>query len=204
MERWPLAPLGEVADEVFLGLSLTRRLSQSAGDLYPVLSVGDLADGQVTPSAALQQKRLVLTSADERRYRLRADDILVAAKGTVLKVARAGEDSLGAIVSATLIIVRTSRSSMSSIIFAAAQSKEFTRQLAGYARSSTSTLSWTPQDVEKVTVPVPPVEVQQRIARLITATDEYYRLAREAAHLRRVAGYQISIAALALDGEATK
>jgi hypothetical protein len=183
---WPVLTLEESGAEVLVGLTLSRRVvAEGSGKEHPVVSVGDVAaDGEVTPTAALPTRPLQLTGGDER-YRVRAGDILISARGTQLKTGWARTENNGAIASSTLIVVRSGPAIDASVLFATLMSKHGQGQLQSRARHSTSTLVLNVQDVATIEIPVPPMDVQRRIRKMITLGEAHYRIALQAASRRR-------------------
>jgi restriction endonuclease S subunit len=141
-------------------------------------------DGEVTPTASLPTRPLQLVPGDER-YLARAGDILISARGTQLKTGWARKENRGAVVSSTLIIVRASPTIDASILFATLMSQHGQGQLQSRARHSTSTLVLNVQDVATIEIPIPPVEAQRQIRKLITLGESHYRVVMRAASQRR-------------------
>jgi hypothetical protein len=169
-----------------VGLTLSRRVvAAGAGKEYPVVSVGDVApDGEIAPTASLPARPLQLAPGDER-YAVRAGDILISARATQLKTGWASKENRGAYASSTLIVVRAGPAIDASVLFATLMSPHGQGQLQSRARHSTSTLVLNVQDVATIEIPIPPLEVQRQIRKMITLGEAHYRVAMQAASQRR-------------------
>lgn len=182
---WTRKPVGEVARDALLGMHLTRRGSDPDGQEQSVLSVGDIgADGSLAPRASLATRRLHLRDSD-LRYVVRRGDIVVSARGTQIKAARIGTAHDGTIASYTLIIIRPGPLMSSALLFAFLSSAYGQAELRARARLSTATLILNLQDVLALEVPVPPLDLQHRLTRLIEAEESHYMMTQEVALERR-------------------
>lgn len=157
-----------------------------------MINVRDLDDGRVASRDRLEV-RSVARSFPADRYRVRAEDVLVTCRGTQLKVARVDDDTQGAVISSNLIIVRSGPDLLPPVLFGFLQSANGHAELRGRSRSSTLTLALSPIGVGRIEVPVPPLEVQRRIADLVQAAEENYAAALGAAKRRREVAHKIAI-----------
>lgn len=183
MARWPVVELKEVVTDVFVGLSLHH--AHQGSDQVRIVSVGDLHDGTVPPSDALPTRELDALSIDGR-YRLRDGDLLLTSRGSQLKVALVRESSAGAIASSTLLVVRPGMRLLAPVLFAALSSDEGRARLSARAKRSSSTLALTVRDVAEVPVPIPPVDVQTIISRLIEVGEQQFRVSLRLATAQRL------------------
>lgn len=190
---WPQRPLADVA-EVFLGLSSARHVTgdETSAQNLPLLNVRDLDDGRVAPLDRLEVRPV---SRDLRvdRYRVRADDILVTCRGTQLKVAQVAGTSDGAIISSNLLALRAGPELLAPVLFAFLQSAQGQAAVLGRNRSSTLTLALSPKSVGRIVVPIPPLDVQRRIADLVRAAEDNHEAAIRAAQQRRAVAHAIAL-----------
>jgi len=192
---WPDRPLGTVAERIFLGLADTRQRGDAGERELPLLNVRDLQDGHVPPAVAIG-KRTVPADADIERYTVRADDVVITCRGTQLKVANITPSSEGALISANLIAIRAGAELLPAVLLMFLQSPAGQKALLQRGRSSTSSLSLTPRAVGELSIPVPPLAVQQQIAELVCAAEQNYVAAIRAAQQRRAVARAVAVGLL--------
>lgn len=179
--------LGDLVQSIFSGLEPARRRSSADVEGTPehrTISVGDLDDGFVPALEDLPRRAFHLLSGDEV-YRARVDDLLVAARGTQFKIGWVREDSAGAIVTSTLIVLRPQRRLLTPLLFALLQSQTTQDELRTRVRRSTSTLSWATKDYSELRILMPPDDVSLELSRLVDLGEQHYGAAMRAARLRR-------------------
>jgi len=184
--RWPTQPLFTTVERIFVGIPISRHSVKSGQEAVfaPVLSVGDIEDGRV--SVLGEVPRVKLRPANFERFRIQPDDVLVACRGTLFKVAPVGHDVGGVLASSNLITIRPNPSVvLPQIILALFQSTQWQEVIASRTRSSTGMVQITVKDIEDLPVPVPPRDVQEKLAELIEAEDRTRHAAIEAANARR-------------------
>jgi len=118
---------------------------------------------------------------------------VVTCRGTQLKVAQVGDSARGAVISSNLIGIRPGPDVLPSVLFAYFRSSQGQAALLGRSRSSTQTLALSPKSVGRIAVPVPPMEVQRRVAELVRLAEESYAAAVEAAEWRRKVAHHVAI-----------
>jgi hypothetical protein len=183
--------LSEIAT-LYPGLSLLRRRARGAGvRLVPVISVGDLEAEGVAPADRLTRAPLQTGPATER-YRVQEGDVLVTARGTLLKVALVGPESAGALASSNLIVVRAGPDVLPAVLLAFLRNPRTQGELLSGSRSSSGALALTANDLGGLLVPVPPLAEQRRVAELLEAVEANYRAGRRAAEVRRQVGYELA------------
>ena len=188
--------LGDVVQAIFAGLAAARRQARGGqGNATPVIQVGDINGERVPPSALLATVHLE-PATETDRYRVAADDVLLTARGTQLKVAHVAQDSSGAVASSNILVVRPGPELLAPIVFAFVQSQASRTALLRRSRSSTGQLSVSARDVGALMVAVPPLEAQQQMAALLDATERNYQAAREAAETRRRVGHELALTML--------
>jgi len=181
--------LGATAD-IFSGLVVgPGSIAGKGAHFLPALSVRDLGGWRV--SIADADVITVEHPEKARRYMARSGDVLVAARGTQLKAAIVPIDAADAVVTASLIGVRPDTARLlPEVLLAFLRSPEGVAELSGRARSATGQLALTRADVERIEVPLPARETQERIAVIIRELNDYEASAERAMRLRRQAAEQ--------------
>ncbi|MGN6363345.1 restriction endonuclease subunit S [Asticcacaulis taihuensis] len=178
-------PLGEVA-KVFAGLGVSREETiERPGEKLPVIGVRDLQDGAITEARALD----TVGFPDRARadmYAVELNDVLLTGRGTLLKFGLVGPETVGAIASGNVIVIRPGASAVGGALFAILSSDVFRPKIEVLRRGATTLLSLSPKDLAKLEIHLPPLEEQRRIADLVIDTQIAYRTAIEAAEIRRV------------------
>jgi hypothetical protein len=176
--------LGDIA-EVFAGIGVSREETlERPGEKLPVIGVRDLQDGAVTASVGLD----VVGFSDRARpenYAVRENDVLVTGRGTLLKFGLVGPETLGAIASGNVIIVRPHPGTIGGALFAILSSEVFRPRIEVLRRGATTLLSLSPKDLAKLEVEMPPLDEQRLIAAFVKDAQTAYRTAIEAAEIRR-------------------
>jgi len=157
---------------------------QRPGDKLPVIGVRDLQDGAVAPSDALD----TVGFPDPKRattYAVRADDVLLTGRGTLLKFGLVKPETEGAVASGNIIVVRPRTGATGGVLFAIISSEVFRPKIEVLRRGATTLLSLSPKDLAKLEINLPPLDEQLRIAALVSDAQTTYRTAIEAAEIRR-------------------
>lgn len=174
--------LGDVA-RLFAGASTTRS-EHADGIPFPVLGVRHLDDGLVTPMAELD----IMPFPSEARalpFQLQLGDVLITGRGTVLKFGIVGAESVGAIASGNIIIVRPVPPVRGEVLFAILSSEGFRPKIEVLQRGATTLLSLSPKDLSKLEITLPPIEEQDLISEFVRASLATYSAAIRAATARR-------------------
>ena len=188
MKAPPLQPftarLGDLA-EVFAGIGVSREDTvERPGEKLRVIGVRDLQDGAVSARDALD----TVGFSDPARadtYAVRPHDVLVTGRGTLLKFGLVGEETVGAIASGNIIVVRHGPEAIGGALFAILSSEIFRPKIEVLRRGATTLLSLSPKDLAKLEIDLPPLDEQARIAALVSDAQIAYRTAIEAAEIRR-------------------
>lgn len=181
--------LGAAAD-IFSGLVVgSGSIAGKGSNSLPALSVRDLGGWRVSIADA---DAITVEHPDKaRRYMARTGDVLVAARGTQLKAAIVPIGAGDAVVTASLIGVRPNTTLLlPEVLLAFLRSPEGVTELSARARSATGQLALTRADVERIEVPLPPLQIQARIAEIIREMNDYEASAERAMRLRRDAAEQ--------------
>ena len=182
---WPCRPLRAVA-QVYVGMPIPRHLAdERAGATVAVINVRDLSDGRLGPLGTLEVRRVARGQRIDR-YRVEAGDVVLTCRGTQLKIALVPEDMSGAVISSNLIAVRPGSQLVPWVLFAFLQGPQGQTALLRQSRSSNLGIALSPKSVGQIVVPVPPMEIQERIAALMRVAEENYVVARQAAEHRRL------------------
>jgi restriction endonuclease S subunit len=184
--------LADLTDRISLGLAGGRNLGEDGDRRVPLINVRDVDDGRVLSRSTLAT-RSVSADADLDRYEVKSNDVVIAARGTQIKVALVGSESAGAILSANLISIRTKADLLPEVLIAYLAGPEGRAALLGRGRSSTSALLLTPKAIGTMSVPVPPADVQVQIAEFFRAAEDTYVSAITAAEQRRAVARAVFI-----------
>ena len=195
MNPWPVVSLGSLAKDIFVGLPTPRNDPLSSA----FVSVGDLRQGELAPSAPREPRERV--DARYHRYLLRPDDVLLTARGTVMKVALVRGEGL--IANNTLMVIRPAPAAGGEFLYAALVSIPLQQALARLSRGSTAISAWRVQDVAALDIPYPPSAVREQLAALVQAEARHYLLAAQAAEARRSAMHAALAVRLYSDAELT-
>ena len=156
----------------------------------PLINIKDIVEDQ------LNWRNLLIISLDEirkpERFCVEPGDVLITCRGTQFKVAVVpGKISRG-IITANLIAIRPRPEQLSPVYLAAyLRSKDGERELLARRTSQTAQIVLSLSSVEELRVPLPPLSVQEKIARAIETLDEEYRLNQVAVELDRKIRSQI-------------
>jgi hypothetical protein len=176
--------LGDIA-EVFAGIGVSREETlERPGEKLPVIGVRDLQDGAVTAGSGLDTVGFP-DRARAKNYAVRQDDVLVTGRGTLLKFGLVGPETIGAIASGNVIVIRARPGALGGALFAILSSEVFRPRIEVLRRGATTLLSLSPKDLAKLEIEMPPLEEQRRIAAFVKDAQTAYHTAIEAAEIRR-------------------
>lgn len=163
---------------VFPGAAAHQLNAVPGGHQASFLSVRALSDGGIDPRAVenISVENVVRVSPYATHYR----DVVIAARGTQLKVAVVDAHVAGAILGATLIGVRAGDEVLPEVILAYLRSAAGRAALAARLRSATGQVALTTRDVREIAMPLPPMRVQRLIADVVNATEEFAVASRDA------------------------
>ncbi|WP_180161832.1 restriction endonuclease subunit S [Sinorhizobium medicae] len=171
--------------EVFAGVGVSREETvEHPGERLPVIGVRDLQDGTVAAREALDTVGF-LSLSKAATYVVQADDVLVTGRGTLLKFGLVSDETVGAVASANIIVVRPGPDVTGGALFAILSSDVFRPKIEVLRRGATTLLSLSPKDLAKLEINLPSLNEQQRIAALVKGAQTAYRTALEAAEIRR-------------------
>lgn len=171
--------------EVFAGVGVSREEKVvRSGKRLPVIGVRDFQDGAVAAREALDTVGFSSPSK-AATYAVQVDDVLVTGRGTLLKFGLVGDETVGAIASANIIVVRPGPDVAGGALFAILSSDVFRPKIEVLRRGATTLLSLSPKDLAKLEINLPSLNEQERIAALVKDAQIAYRTALEAAEIRR-------------------
>ncbi|MCO4317324.1 restriction endonuclease subunit S [Phyllobacterium sp. 21LDTY02-6] len=187
--------------EVFAGVGVSREETiVRPGGRLRVIGVRDLQDGAVAAREALDTAGFSSPSK-AMTYAVQADDVLVTGRGTLLKFGLVGVETVGAIASANIIVVRPGPDVAGGALFAILSSDVFRPKIEVLRRGATTLLSLSPKDLAKLEINLPSMNEQERIAVLVKEAQVAYRTALEAAEIRRSLGRRLIDARLFGDNQ---
>ncbi|MGF6155319.1 restriction endonuclease S subunit [Ensifer sp. KUDG1] len=175
----------ELTESMFMGLNLSKFATDETGTTQtPVIHVKDLNNGVLADRDKLGNFRIPKNKLG--RQELRHGDVLVSARGTLLKCAVVGPTHVGSVASANFIIVRTGKSPLVKPELLCAFLRQAETQALLLSRvSNTAQPALTISDLESLSLAVPPLDKQQALVRLVRAADELFQIAVTLAELRR-------------------
>jgi restriction endonuclease S subunit len=188
--------LGDVVEEIFLGLSLARQAKgvvQTAS--RATVTVKDLSDGFLPPISDLQKADMPTTSQIER-FSLREGDVVISARGSI-KVAGVQKEHAGALAGANLIVVRPGRALKPPLVLAFLRHPLTISKLEALT-AGTTVSSLNLSTVSRLRLNVPPIHKQGQIADLVQLADQHYAAARRAAEVRLQLAQEVAIGALTI------
>lgn len=191
--------LKEVA-EVFTGppapAARVRTVLRDAGPIAaPLLTVGAIRDRAVLPSAI--KTVFADTESVLANYRVTKGDILLAARTTLMRCMVVPPELDGAVVSASVLAIRCNtalllpRMLMAFFEHPAGQAK-----LLGMSQSTTVQHSLTVRALRELDVPIPPIEVQRRMAGLLEAADAQREAAEESIRIRYQTALHLAVTSM--------
>lgn len=175
----------QLAGDMFMGTNLARMPKSSEEDVeVPIIHVKDISDGMLLPVDRLDRLRVPRKST-EKRQSLQKHDILVSARGTLLKSAVVSDSHQGALASANFIVVRLRKDAelRPELLYAFLRQPAVREYIANRA-TGTAQPVLAIRELESLLVPIPPREVQDQLVRLLEVSEEQKRTALECAHLR--------------------
>jgi hypothetical protein len=187
------------AARIYAGWQSAPQPVQGGSNNLRSISVKDITDGHLVADSLERISTSVPGKVD--RYLVQSGDVLVACRGTVPKVAVVPPDLAGALLTSTLIGIRTDGRLLPEVLFLYLLSAPGQRAILSRARSATQQIALTPREVAQLEVPLPRVHVQQRIADLVRTAEQQYAAAETASRLRREIAHHLALKSM--EGEDT-
>jgi len=177
-------PLRDISNKIFSGAPIYGfgNVSKDMGGI-PVINIKNIIESQIDIASLsfLNPENI----RDFERFEVRPDDVVITCRGTQLKVALVPRELKRAIITANLIAIRLNERLSPVFLAAYLKTKEGQRALLANAKSSTMQLVLNVSDIERVEIPLLPLNLQEKIVNLINSSETQYRLSIESANMRR-------------------
>lgn len=179
-----LVRLGDVAT-ISQGMTTSGRGAGAREGTWElrVASVGDIQDDRLEPGGL--KSALVEFNVKTEKHLLRPEDVLVAARSTVVKAALVPPALTRTVADATLLVVRPLQVDGGPYLWWFLTSSYGRRQVQARMASSTTLLSLSVAALADLAIPWPDQSELYRIAELVEVSERAYAAAAEAARLRR-------------------
>ncbi len=181
--------LGDIAT-IFVGMPTKQSQLNDYGPAGNVLTVRALEEFGIDVT---QLVRVDLKSRDVDKYKARANDLVLTARSTSLRMAIVPEKMDGIVLNSTLVAIRSLPVLEPRLLAAYLKHPAGQAALEAVAQSGSLQLNFTVQAVSKLTVPVPPMETQRRMVEILEAADAAYESAGTAARLRHQLANEIVV-----------
>ncbi|MCK1733968.1 restriction endonuclease subunit S [Bradyrhizobium sp. 138] len=185
-------PLKALTESLFMGVNASR-LSKDPIDIEPVpiIHIKDVVDNVVADVGRLETIELP-TPPQNSRQRLLPGDILLSARGTLMKCAVIPSSHFATVASANFIVIRLGTDAVLQPellwVFLRQPSTQ-ARLLSGVTGTAQPALNI--RAIEELVIPIPPREIQSDLVRLTLLAEQQYRCALEGAKLRQEEAMEI-------------
>src|SRR3989338_8825759 len=184
--------LKHATQAIFGGAPLysTNPLDEEVKFGLPLINIKDIVSDQI------DWRNLSISPLENirkpERFYVEPGDVLITCRGTQFKAAVVPEKLSRGIITANIIAIRPKPDQLSPIYLAAyLRSKNGERELWAKRTSQTAQIVLSVSNIEELRMPLPPLSVQEKIARAVETLDEEYRLNQEAVELNRKIRSQI-------------
>jgi restriction endonuclease S subunit len=179
-----IKPLKKLAKKIFSGAPIysIAKLQHSPNGV-PILNIKNISDGKVSLENSLRLSIENFKTAE--RYIVFPGDVLIACRGTQLKVGIVPKDAEKILITSNLIAIRLNGDVSPEFLVAYFQSQKGQKALLSRATSSIIQLVLNVSDVQDTEIPVPPLSLQEKIANISVYANEQYRISLETAQLRK-------------------
>ncbi len=167
--NYALAPLGEVARFI----NGDRSTNYPKGDDYvedgtPFISATELREGRIDHSGV---RRISLSAFERLRSgKIQRDDVLFCLRGSIGKIAYVKDGEIGAIASSLVIVRATERIDSRFLFFG--MSSQAGQQAALGLNNGAAQPNLSVGELQKISLPLPPLPIQRRIAEILSAYDD--------------------------------
>jgi len=194
-------PLGDIVEDIFTGMSTSGRsvAAKNKGDVrVRVINIGDLDETTGLVDESDLKTVFVDTPRKIQRYLVQPGDVLVACKGTTSKAAVYTGNGNLTVISSNIISIRPGADI--NPVFLWVYLMSFKGQQAMLARErGTYIRALTVSDITGIKTPFVKKALQDKIAQLVTATNEACRVGMEAIEQRRKVAYGIAARLMGAD-----
>jgi hypothetical protein len=192
MSKYPTQELGELA-EVFVGVARHGRgLSWEEKNPEANLIGMKALRPQGIDFHAVEIVHLSPRTNLEN-YKITAHDILLPCRGTDLRVIVAPEKAAGMLIDSNIMVIRCGPHLAHQLLAAYFQHYAGQAALLRVSQSTTAQKNLTVRLVRKITIPVPPPEVQHQAVALLEAGERQHHWAMQVAEKRRALAQHLAI-----------
>ena len=188
----PLKLLGDIA-QIYVGLPTKVADSTQVGRSGNVLTVRALTGTDIDPSAL---SVVHFNRYNVAKYQAAPGDVLISARSTSLKTAIVPETLAGKVVNATLLGVRCLPILEPRLLVAWLNHPEGRAALEEVSQSATLQMNITVSGLNRLEIPVLPMNEQKRLVELLESADEAYAVSVHAAESRRQMARQVVVSQL--------
>jgi hypothetical protein len=190
--------VGDVTERVFLGVNPGRLPHEGDYPATRLINVKDIANGEIASADDLTPV-YVPDSPSYAKQRLKAGDVLVTVRGTLLKCALIRPVQAGFFVAASIAVLRPNGFLRPELLLAIFRSGSVQAKLHQYAVGSTIK-GLHIQHLRQVEVRVPPIEEQGHLSELFAVAEQQFHVALKAAQLRKDLAHLLVFDALSSEG----
>lgn len=171
--------IGSEAEEVrFIQVRDIIEVNPFAGNSRPF-------EGRLLPMSGLTDSAPRLPGIKWDKFSVRTGDVLLTSKGSVLKTALVGPETSGAVATSNIIILRPDQQKvLPRVLLAIMRTKDIESSLMKTSRSSAMAVALNAKDVGRIEVPLPSMEVQQKLSESLEAVETYMKESLSAVDLK--------------------
>jgi len=167
--------LKTILKEVVRGVS-SRVPKEDSADLVRIINIRDLIDGAIDSDSL--EKRVVPAAQRKDERKVQEGDVVVAIRGSRFRAAIVDKQAEGHFISANLVVLRVENSKIyPKILTAYLNGLEGQHQLKKKAKGMTIP-SISMKDFLSISIPLPPMETQKRMAEYLEYTAAYISMLR--------------------------
>lgn len=178
---------------VYAGVPTRSGRNPRGGDGCKVLSVRALNHSRLIRDALIHAVPL---SSDTEKYIARAGDVIIPARSTSFGAAILPEELDGIVINATLIGIRCGERLHPRLLAAFLRHPIGRAAIDELSQSGTAQMNVTVRALSGLRIPVPPRDIQERIARMLETADIAYDAAVHAAERRHSIANEIGLQAM--------
>ncbi len=192
MSQYPELELGEIA-EVFVGVARHGRgLSWDENNpAVPLLGMKALRSQGIDFNAIEIVHLSPRTNLEN--YRIAAHDVLLPCRGTDLRIIVAPEKAEGMLIDSNIMAIHCGPQLAYQLLAAYFQHPAGQAALLRASQSTTAQKNLTVRLVKRISIPVPPREVQQKAVALLESAERQHRLAMQVAEKRLTLAQHLAI-----------
>ncbi len=184
-------PLKQVSEKIFSGVSqytLENLRKEFQGQEIPFLNIRDIENNSIN----LKNNSYLTVKINYRteKFIVHSGDVLLTSRGTQIKIAVVPEIFPQAIISANFLAIRPTKDINPFFLAHYFRSPAGQKAIRTQARG-TSQILLTISAVEEIKVPMPSLDVQEKLVAFINSIDEQYKMSIEISNLYKVIGNQI-------------